>query len=164
MATDRIKTNENVYFRARKEAAIYNEKLNSRGNAADIMGISESSLADYELGLTKVVPVDKVVLMADLYNAPWLKTMYCKTECPIGKCLPMPTESTGIENVTLKLLHALDDGKIDDVRSDILRIALDGKIDESEVFELKDIMSHLDTLAKAITELRNICEATIKKE
>lgn len=65
MATDRIKTNENVYFRARKEAAIYNEKLNSRGNAADIMGISESSLADYELGLTKVVPVDKVVLIQD---------------------------------------------------------------------------------------------------
>lgn len=164
MATDRIKTNENVYFRARKEAAIYSEKLNSRGNAADIMGISESSLADYELGLTKVVPVDKVVLMADLYNAPWLKTMYCKTECPIGRCLPMPTESTDIEKVTLRLLHALDDGKIDDVRSDILRIALDGKIDESEVFELKNIMSHLDMLAKTISELRNICEATIKKE
>jgi len=103
MATDRIKSNENVYFRARKEAAIYNEKLNSRGNAADVMGISESSLADYELGLTKVVPVDKVVLMAYLYKSPWLKTMYCKTECPIGRCLPIPTESSGIETVTLDI-------------------------------------------------------------
>ena len=164
MATDRMKSNENVYFRARKEASIYNEKLNSRGNAADIMGISESSLADYELGLTKVVPVDKVVLMADLYKAPWLKSMYCKTECPIGRGLPMPVESVGVERVTLQLLHALDDGKIDEVKEDILRIGLDGKIDETEICELKDIMSHLDMLSKAISELRNICEATIKKE
>ena len=40
-------------------------------------------MADYELGNTKVVPVDKVVLMADLYNAPELITGYCMRECPV---------------------------------------------------------------------------------
>lgn len=49
-----------------------------------MLGLSVSTLADYELGNTKVVPVDKVVLMADLYNCPELKTGYCKHECPIG--------------------------------------------------------------------------------
>ena len=69
-----INENNNIYFRARKEAAVYNEKLFSREGAAELLGISVSTLADYELGNTKVVPVDKVVLMSDLYNCPELKT------------------------------------------------------------------------------------------
>ena len=164
MALLAIKTNENVYFKARKEAARYNDNLSSRGAASELLGVSESSLSDYELGLTKVVPVDKVVLMADLYKAPWLKSMYCKTECPIGRCLPLPTERSGVERVTLQLLHALDDGKIDEVKEDLLRISVDGTIDDSEALELKDVMSHLNVLAKAISELRNICESMNIKE
>ena len=87
------KSNENVYFVARKKAAMYNERLYSREGAAELLGISVSTLADYELGNTKVVPVDKVVLMADLYNAPELKTGYCKYECPICSYLPVATEA-----------------------------------------------------------------------
>lgn len=60
--------NANVYFKARKKAAIYNERLYSREGAAELLGISVSTLADYELGNTKVVPVDKVVLMAPMCN------------------------------------------------------------------------------------------------
>lgn len=52
------KSNENVYFVARKKAAMYNERLYSREGAAELLGISVSTLADYELGNTKVVPVD----------------------------------------------------------------------------------------------------------
>lgn len=50
--------NENVYFECRKRAAIHNERLNSRAGAAEILGISESTLAHYELGITKNIPVD----------------------------------------------------------------------------------------------------------
>lgn len=72
--------NENVYFACRKKAASYNEKLNSRESAAELLGISPSTLANHELGITKSVPVDTVVMMADLYHAPELKNMYCKKE------------------------------------------------------------------------------------
>lgn len=51
--------NENVYFECRKRAAIHNERLNSRAGAAEILGISESTLAHYELGITKNIPVDE---------------------------------------------------------------------------------------------------------
>ena len=99
------KSNENAYFVARKKAAMYNERLYSREGAAELLGISVSTLADYELGNTKVVPVDKVVLMADLYNAPELKTGYCKYECPICSYLPVATEAkelkAGIEACTM---------------------------------------------------------------
>lgn len=77
--------NENVYFECRKRAAIHNERLNSRAGAAEILGISESTLAHYELGITKNIPVDVVVMMAEVYNAPELKCIYCKTE--MGKAI-----------------------------------------------------------------------------
>lgn len=60
--------NNNMYFKARKKAAVYNERLYSREGAAELLGISVSTLADYELGNTKVVPVDKVVLMSEMCN------------------------------------------------------------------------------------------------
>ena len=61
--------NTNMYFQARKKAATYNERLWSREGAAELLGISVSTLADYELGNTKVVPVDKVVLIP-VWNGP----------------------------------------------------------------------------------------------
>lgn len=76
MGRDAAKACENQCFRCRKEAAKYNDKLGSREGAAELLGISVSSLADYELGNTKVIPVDKVVLMADIYNAPELMAWY----------------------------------------------------------------------------------------
>ena len=84
--------NQNVYFQARKKAAMSNDRLASREGAAEMLGLSPYTLADYELGNTKVVPVDKVVLMADLYNAPELITGYCRYECPIHGYLPLATE------------------------------------------------------------------------
>ena len=56
MGNDCGKTNENIYFKCRKEAALYDKRLFSRESAADLLGMSVSSLSDYELGITKVVP------------------------------------------------------------------------------------------------------------
>lgn len=51
MGNGGTKENQNVYFRARKQAAMYNERLSSREGAAEMLGISPSTLADYELGI-----------------------------------------------------------------------------------------------------------------
>ena len=50
MGTNPTKAADNIYCRCRKEAAKYNDKLNSRDGAAELLGISASTLADYELG------------------------------------------------------------------------------------------------------------------
>lgn len=68
----------NIYRACREEAAKYNDKLRSRESAAELLGISTSTLSNYELGITKAVPVDIVVMMADLYNSPSLKTSTAK--------------------------------------------------------------------------------------
>ena len=95
----------------------HNDKLGSREGAAELLGISVSSLADYELGNTKVIPVDKVVLMADIYNAPELMAWYCSSECLIGKSLEMPSpEIASVERTTMKLLKRLRQGDIEQVK------------------------------------------------
>ena len=81
MGRDAAKACENQCFRCRKEAAKYNKKLDSREGAAEMLGISVSSLADYELGNTKVIPVDKVVLMADIGN---IMTASSLSSQPVG--------------------------------------------------------------------------------
>ena len=148
----------NIYRACREEAARYNDKLKSRESAAELLGISTSTLSNYELGITKAVPVDIVVTMADLYNSPQLKNLYCKRECPIGKQLPVATEIAGLASVTVRLLNDLDDEEIQSMKKQLLSIAADGKIDESERAEFDDIMRNLDSLAKTISELRMLAE------
>ena len=80
MGRNPIKENQNPYFRARKQAAEWDARLESRERASELIGIAAYTLADYELGNVKRVPADKVLIMADLYNAPWLLSNYCKNE------------------------------------------------------------------------------------
>lgn len=54
MGNGGTKENQNVYFRARKQAALYNEKLSSREGAAEMLWNIPSTLAGYELGITEV--------------------------------------------------------------------------------------------------------------
>lgn len=162
MGSGCMKDNTNVYFRARKEAATYNERLFSREGAAELLGISVSTLADYELGNTKVVPVDKVVLMADLYNCPELKTGYCKHECPIGKSMPLATEVSGIEGIALRLIREFDTEKVKQMEKSLIDIAADGVISEEEKPELEAILKRLDELAVVISEMKLIGEKALK--
>lgn len=155
--------NENVYFKARKEAAKYNERLNSRAGASELLGLSESALADYELGITKVVPVDKVVLMSDLYHCPELKTGYCKNECPIGRSMPIATGTSSIEGIALRLIRSFDSDDIKAMKNRLIDIAEDGKISDDERPALKNILDQLDQISVVISELRLIGEKVLKE-
>lgn len=68
MEFDCTKEGKNIYFACREKAAKYNDLLNSRERAAELLGISTSTLANHELGVTKNVPPDTVVMMSDLYK------------------------------------------------------------------------------------------------
>ena len=161
MGSGCMKENDNVYFRARKNAAIYNDKLYSREGASELIGVSSSTLADYELGITKVVPVDKVVIMADLYNCPELKTGYCKHECPIGKTMPIATQVKSIEGIALRIIREFDSEKINDMEQSLVDIAEDGIISEDEKPVLADILKRLEALAEVISEMKLVGEKAL---
>jgi len=157
-----MKENKNVYFRARKSAAIHNEKLSSRKGAAELLGVSVSTLSDYELGITKYVPVDKVVMMADLYNCPEFKNGYCKNECPIGKSMPIATQVKGIEGVVLKFIHEFDSEKIGEIVKSLVEITSNGNIEEDNKQGLEMIIKRVDELAIVLSELKLISEKILK--
>ena len=118
--------------------------------------MSVSSVADAELGLTKCMPVDKAVLMADLYNAPQLLNYYCLNECPIGCRQSLSDKVLSIERVTVKLLKSLKVEELAEIKESLVDIAADGIISDEEKPELKEILEYLDELSRTISELKTI--------
>lgn len=154
--------NNNMYFKARKKAAVYNERLYSREGAAELLEISVSTLADYELGNTKVVPVDKVVLMSDLYNAPELITWYCMRECPVHGFLTLATEEKSIQGIALRLLRGFNEDELKSMKEDLIEITEDGIISSDEIPKLKTILEKLEKMAEIISEMKITSEKYIK--
>ena len=142
--------------------SVSNPKLFSRESAAEMLGISPYTLADYELGSTKVVPVDKVMLMADLYNAPELITGYCRYECPIHGFLPLATEEKNIQGIALRILKGFDETELRNIKRDLIDISEDGTISDDEVPKLKEILESLEKMAETISELKLVGEKYLK--
>jgi hypothetical protein len=150
MGSRPTKAADNVYCRARYESAQFDERLKSREGAAELLGLSPSTLADYELGTTKCVPVDSVVRMADLYNAPELLNHYCVRDCPIGRDLPV--EVSQLESIALRVLSAFNGSE--SVRDSLVSITADGQITEDEQEQFKQVLQALDDLSAQAQELK----------
>lgn len=149
---------ENIYFRCRKEAAKHNDRLNSREGAAEMLGISVSSLANYELGITKVVPVDAVIMMADLYQAPELKAHYCKHTCPLGAEREICTEAGSVERLAVRLARMTRKRSLEDISDRLLDIAEDGRITAEEREALQELAQRMDEMALMAQEMRLLAE------
>ena len=154
----------NVYLQARLEAAERDGRLSSREIASEILGISPYTLQDYELGNVKVVPVDKVVRMADTYRKPELLTGYCKYECPIHGFLPLATEEKNLQGITLRLLKWLNEQDIRMMKDQMIELTEDGTISEDETEQLQKILRHLEGLVEAISELKIVGEKCMARK
>lgn len=126
MGREATKAIGNPWYEARMEAAKWDDRLLSREGAAELLGMSVSAVADAELNLTKCMPPDKAVQMADLYKAPHLLNYYCLHECPIGKDRPVSEEVVPIERVTVKLLKGMKLDRLDDIKDRLMDIAAAG--------------------------------------
>lgn len=160
MGTNPTKAADNIYCRCRKDAAKFNDKLNSREGAAELLNCSPSTIADYELGLTKNIPVEAVVRMADLYNAPQLKNYYCSNECPIGKYSVVQLEIEDLDRLTVKILASMQ--KLDSIKGALLNITADGVITDEEKPEFDNIIKALDNMSITVQELKLWAEKTMK--
>lgn len=139
------------FCQARLAAAEYNERLRSKEGASEFLGISVSTLSDYELGLTKVIPPDMVLKMADLYNAPELRNYYCTSVCPLGCDMPK-VEIADLDRISLRALATFR--RLEDTRESLLSITEDGIIDEAEKPELYRIIGTLEELEQVTQSLK----------
>ena len=154
MGSGPTKAAANVYCQCRLEAATYNERLKSREGAAELLGVSASAMADYELGNVKVMPVDKVHLMADLYNAPELRNYYCTHDCPLGAGMPR-LEISSADKAVLNFMAAYIDLKRyeNEIEDLVIKAAEDGTISEKTKSLLSRIMDRATTLNTRTQEL-----------
>lgn len=152
---------DNVYYKARIEASKYDDRLKSREGASELLNVHPSTLSDYELGLTKRVPAEMVVLMADLYNAPELLNSYCTNECPIGCCNMHELEVNSFDRVAIKALYSLQD--IEDLKDTLLNIESDGKVNDFERVQFEEVKEQLLKISIAAQEL-NLWSSKYLKE
>lgn len=145
------KAADNPFCQARLVAAQYNERLYSKEGAAELLGVSVSTLSDYELGLTKIVPPDMVMKMADLYNAPELRNCYCREMCPLGSDVPV-LELEDLDRITVRAMASLR--KVAEMKESLLDITLDGVITEDEKPELRKILATLDEISAIAQSLK----------
>lgn len=145
------KAADNMFCRSRLAAAEYNERLYSKEGAAELLGVSVSTLSDYELGLTKVVPPDMVVKMADLYNAPELRNLYCREMCPLGADVPV-LEIDSLDRITVRATSNMR--KMEFFKEMLLDIAEDGIITNEERPSLGMVIDFLDEVSSIAQNLK----------
>ena len=145
------KAANNPFCQARLRAAEYNEKFFSKEYAAEQLHISASQLQDYELGITKCIPPDNILRMADLYRAPELKNLYCREMCPLGGDVPV-LELEDLDRITVKAMASLR--KVAEMKESLLDITLDGVITEDEKPKLRKILATLDEISAIAQSLK----------
>ena len=149
MGQNPTKAASNIYCQKRKEAAKFNDKLNSREGASELIGVSPSALADYELGITKVVPVDAVIKMAEVYNAPELLSYYCHNECPLGDLCYQEQKLKSLDRAVVQFLASMQLGK--GAGAELLSIVADGQISPSEYQGREHSMVLLEFISQCIS-------------
>ena len=160
MGCSPTKAASNMYCKCRMAAAKYNDKLNSREGAAELLGLSPSTLASYELDLTKVVPVENIALMADVYNAPELRRWYCTNVCPLGDDMPK-LELAELDRITVKTLATLKN--ISEIKDDLIDIAADGVISPDEKPRLNNIIKTLKEVSAVAQMLMIWAQKNVKE-
>ena len=116
-----------------------------------MLGVSASTLSDYELGLTKNVPPDMVIKMADLYDAPELQNYYCTEMCPLGCDMPK-TEIENLDRLTVQMLSSFR--KMQENSEILLDITEDGQIDESEKKLMEEVLDNLTEVTRITENLK----------
>lgn len=138
------KAANNPFCQARLAAGEWNEKFYSKEYAAELLHISAGQLQDYELGITKCIPPDNILRMADIYNAPELRNMYCREMCPLGEDTPK-VEVEDLDRIVIRIISSLR--RIGQTEESLLNIVEDGHITEEKKPELKKVIDHLDELS-----------------
>ena len=153
------KAADNPFCQARLKVAEYNDQFFSKEYAAEQLHISASQLQDYELGITKCIPPENILRMADLYNAPELRNLYCREMCPLGGDVPV-LELEDLDRITVKAMASLR--KVAQTKELLLDITEDGVISNEEKPSLVKILKTLDEISAVAQSLKVWTEKNLR--
>lgn len=143
----------NLYQRARKTTCLTQEQ------AAERLGLSAESLKQYELG--KRVPPDGVVQrMVEVYGCPWLALEHRKATDTLGVLPEVEIKPLPMASLSLRNRFCAAAGNLDE----LLLIAEDGVIDDTERSRFDSIVEEMRVLMAAICQLIYAPEVDDKKK
>ncbi len=90
--------------------------------------------------------------MSEVYNAPDLPADYCSDVCPIGQMFAHRYMKHDLAVAVLGLLKEMSD--VEQLKGNLVSLAADGQIEESEKPEFESIMREVCQLEKQIGELK----------
>ena len=150
------KANKNIYYLARMQAAESDPVFSSRESASEKLRIERSRLARIELDKIQPYP-EEILIMAEVYKAPYLCNDYCKNVCPIGinsmlgeKIKGMKKES--FERLSLRFISSAH--SVEDISRKLVDISKDGKVTEEEYESFHKVLSAMDELTENIREIK----------
>lgn len=143
----------NLYQRARKTTCLTQEQASER------IGLSAESMKQYELG--KRVPPDGVVQrMVEVYGCPWLALEHRKATDTLGVLPEVEIKSLPMASLSLRNRFCAAAGNLDE----LLLIAEDGVIDDTERSRFDSIVEEMRVLMAAICQLIYAPEIDDKKK
>lgn len=143
----------NIYQKARKAALLTQEQ------AAEQLEISVESVKAYELG-GRLPPNATVARMADVYRTPWLAMAHLQEAAAPLDVLP-PVRVQGLSTATLDLIDKAT--ALSEEYRMLIRIAADGRIDETEVRAFEGIKAAILDVIRAGYQVIYTDDVGIKK-
>lgn len=161
MGKKATKAADNIFCKARYEAANVDSVFSSREGTAEKVGLDRTRLARIELGTVSPYP-EEVLALSDTYSMPELCNQYCSKVCPIGKTTVKELDIQEFDRLTLKVLGSLKN--IDAIRTRLIAIAEDGVIAEEEYSEFETVLESLDKIATNAQALKLWASKYIKTD
>ena len=135
----------NIYQIAREATGLTQEK------AAELIDVSVESIRAYETD--RRIPPDKVVIkMIEVYGCQYLAYQHLKTSAEVGQKYMPNIELRDLPSAILKLQKEVTD--FIRRKDELIDIACDGVIDESERPVFESIVNELDDVVEAIMALK----------
>ena len=148
-----VRENKNIYQLAREEAGMTRQKASD-----EISFMSESVIEKIEYDQVKPAP-DQVLAMAKAYKKMDLCNTYCSRECEIGINYIPEVNISGLPEITLHMLAALN--SIEKEKNRLVEITVDGQVSEEELKDFARIQHMVNQLSMAAEAMKLWVEQSI---
>ena len=136
----------NIYQTARKVAGLTQER------AAELLGLSPRSLADYEAGL-RLPPNDVADRMVTVYNSQLLAVQHLRNSTQLARDLLPDVQTMILPEAVLTLIDAVYAFADDKLDRELIDIARDGVISENERERFDHVVERIRAIAAAAIAL-----------
>lgn len=138
---------QTIYQRYREASGLTQEY------AAELLDVAVRTLAAWETG-ERTPPDIKVADMCDLYGIPVLAIQHLRLHSVIARETLPAVDVLPLPQAVCRFCAAVRDVYRMDAEGRLMRIAADGKVDELEQAEYKELLAALDPIVEAALALR----------